>query len=422
MNRWYRVALFNLVILAFLGVVLRYKINFPLEFIEQKKLLHAHSHFAFSGWVGFLLQLLVLLHFTNLYERATTFWNRFFVASLIVNYSMIVSFALHGYSVFSIILSTSSLFLSYIFCFKVYYAVRGGLHLNSVRFLVAALFFVLLSSLGPYALAFIIATKTSDQYLNHNALYYFLHFQYNGWFTFAILAFLFRKLESSKYYDKRTANIVFVLLAATCIPGYLLTTLWKSMPVAIIAINALTALLQLVAIWYLVKLLQRNVKSGYLGLPGICKWLYSLAIAAFILKTLLQCFSAHPQLGQLAFAYRPIIIGYLHLIFLVFVSIYMLGILAETQVLQLNSKLTRTGLIVFSATVIINEILLAVQGVMSISYIYLSSVNEMLFYNTVLILLGAILLFAAVLKKPLSPAATNNPVLDSGPKNLTNGH
>jgi len=73
MKNWYRLALFNLIVLTLLGLILRYKINFPLDFLEQKNLLHAHSHFAFNGWVSFLLQVLILDHFSNCFKDAPKF-------------------------------------------------------------------------------------------------------------------------------------------------------------------------------------------------------------------------------------------------------------------------------------------------------------------------------------------------------------
>lgn len=399
MKRWYQVALFNVFILACIGFVLRYKINFPLEFVEQKKLLHAHSHFAFNGWISFLLQLIIVDNFTGSYRKSQKFWDRFFIVSTIVNYGMIFSFGAQGYSPLSIVLSTSALILSYIFCYKVYRSVGGaGKTYISTRFILTALFFLVLSSLGPYALSYIMASKNIHQYYYHNALYFFLHFQYNGWFTFAILGFLMRKLEQSKQYNYKHARIVFVLLAITCIPAYMLTTLWHHTPLVVTIINVITAALQLVALYYVLVLLYKNMQSIYLSMPVLCKWLYSIAIASFILKTLLQCFSAHPVLGQLAFGFRPIIIGYLHLIFLLFVSVYMISMLAEQGVLALSLKLTQAGLIVFTAAVIINEVLLAIQGFASINYVYTPVVNILLFANTIIIMAGGLLLFLAARK------------------------
>jgi hypothetical protein len=400
MKRWYQVALFNLFILACLGFILRYKINFPLEFLEQKKMLHAHSHFAFNGWVSFLLQLIILDNFTNSYSKSMKFWNRFFTLSTIVNYAMIISFALQGYSALSIIISTAALILSYVFTYKIYRNIGGACKTYiSTRFILTALFFLVLSSLGPYALAYITVSKNVHQYYYHNALYFFLHFQYNGWFMFAVLGFLMRKIEQSKLYNYKHARWLFLLLATTCIPAYFLTALWHDTPAIVTIINVITAVASLAALYFLYLLLAKCMKTIFNQMPVYCKWLYGISIAAFILKTLLQCFSAHPQLGQMAFAFRPIIIGYLHLIFLIFVSLYLVGMLAEKGVINLSFAITRIGIIVFTSAVILNELLLAIQGFASIYYIYTPAVNILLFVNTGFIIVGAYLLFAASRKK-----------------------
>jgi hypothetical protein len=399
MKKWYSVALFNLVVLALLGLVLRYKINFPLPFLKQENLLHAHSHFAFNGWISFLLQVLILDEFTSDYKKSTKFWDRFFIASTIVNYAMIVSFAAVGYAGISIVLSTIALWLCYLFAYKIYKSIDPGIRKNySTKFVKASLFFLLLSSLGPYALAIIIATKVSNPYWSHNALYFFLHFQYNGWFTFAVLAFLIKKIEVCVTFNLKHVRIFFILLATTCIPSYLFTSLWHHRPFSVTVVIIITAILQTGALFFLWRLLSNNMKEAFVNLPAICKWLYSLAISAFILKVLLQFFSVQPQIAQLAFGFRPIIIGYLHLIFLVFISMYLLGFLADKKILNLNHTISSVGLITFAAGIIINEILLAIQGIASIYYLYFPWLNFILFVNTFTLVAGAILLFGAALQ------------------------
>lgn len=54
-KKWLGWGLFNLAIVAFYGVTMRYKIAFDFPFFDQKNLLHAHSHFAFSGWISQIL-------------------------------------------------------------------------------------------------------------------------------------------------------------------------------------------------------------------------------------------------------------------------------------------------------------------------------------------------------------------------------
>ena len=41
----------NFVVLALFGVVLRYMISFSIPQLNYMNILHAHSHFAFAGWV-----------------------------------------------------------------------------------------------------------------------------------------------------------------------------------------------------------------------------------------------------------------------------------------------------------------------------------------------------------------------------------
>lgn len=399
MKKWYQFALFNLVVLALLGLILRYKINFALPFVLQKNLLHAHSHFAFYGWVSFLLQLLFLDTFTGSKEITATFRNRFFVASSVLNYGMIYSFAVGGYSTFSIVLSTAALLLSYVFVYKAYTTLPLiDKHLVSTKFAKASLVFLGLSSIGPFVLAYVLTHKTLHPYWAHNALYFFLHFQYNGWFTFAVMALLFKKLESSPLYNSIQAKAFFRLLLVTCIPAYFTTMLLTKMPLPILFISLVTAVVQGLSLVYLYRLLTKNYRVLYAGLPAVCRWLYAFAISAFVLKVVLQFFSAHPQVGHLAFAYRSIIIGYLHLVFLVFISLYLLAHLAEHNFIPASTRLGKSGLLLFSLAVIANELLLAVQGFTAIYSLYVPAVDLLLFANTLLILAGAVLLFISAMQ------------------------
>ncbi|MES2647477.1 MAG: hypothetical protein V4717_11415 [Bacteroidota bacterium] len=398
MKKWYTLALFNLLVLAILGLILRYKINFSLPFLEQKNLLHAHSHFAFNGWVSFLLQLVLLQGFTNNYTESKKKWDRFFLFSTFINYAMIASFSMVGYAAISIVFSTISLWLSYYFCYHLFKALAvNNVNTVSIKFVKAALFFLIFSSLGPYALAIIIAVKSSHQYWYHNALYFFLHFQYNGWFTFGVLALLFKKLEKSTNYNPAPAKAFYLLLVTTCIPAYLFTSLWHNRPIVITIIILITALLQTTALYFLWKLLRKNTTQVYTGLPLVCKSLYTIAILSFIIKILLQFFSVHPQLAKLAFGFRPVIIAYLHLIFLGFISMYLLSFITEKNILNPSKKYTIIALVMFSAGIIINELLLGMQGISAIYYLYFPSLNLLLFANTFIMVFGALLLFISSL-------------------------
>src|SRR3954471_9521063 len=152
LRKWLTVSFFNLLLVAALGLLMRYKIAFSLPFIQQKFALHSHSHFAFAGWIT---QTLMVLLVHNLYllqgEAILKRYRWLLYANMITAYGMLVSFIFQGYAFFSISFSTLSLFVSYFFA--VYY----WKDLNRVKekmvshwWLKAALFFSVISSAGAY--------------------------------------------------------------------------------------------------------------------------------------------------------------------------------------------------------------------------------------------------------------------------------
>ena len=116
LNRFTRYALLNLLLVAAIGVVLRYKIAFYFPWIDQKHLLHAHSHFAFSGWVSHLLMVLLVRYLVQ--QSITGTWRMYRLlinANLVCAYGMLFSFSWQGYGMLSISFSTASIFISYVF-------------------------------------------------------------------------------------------------------------------------------------------------------------------------------------------------------------------------------------------------------------------------------------------------------------------
>ena len=112
-SRWFRISLLNLAIVAFIGVLLRYKIAFSLPFLDQHYLLHGHSHFAFAGWITqALMTLMVSYLFVSGQTSAFKKYRNLLVLNLITAYGMVISFPLQGYGFFAIVFSTLSIFVS----------------------------------------------------------------------------------------------------------------------------------------------------------------------------------------------------------------------------------------------------------------------------------------------------------------------
>ncbi|HQD12568.1 MAG TPA: hypothetical protein PLW43_06470, partial [Chitinophagales bacterium] len=115
-RRWIKIAIFNLFLVAVIGTMLRYKIAFSLPFIDQKKLLHGHSHFAFSGWVSLAVMVLMVDYLSRELQRdffASYKW--LLGLQLFSAYAMMIAFPIQGYAFFSILFSTLSVFVSYFF-------------------------------------------------------------------------------------------------------------------------------------------------------------------------------------------------------------------------------------------------------------------------------------------------------------------
>ena len=389
---WIRFSIFNLLLVAFLGLLMRYKIGFEFPLLDQKSVQHSHSHFAFAGWVSHTLMTL-LISFLQKHDLKNNIafkkYNSILIGNLICSYVMLFSFIIQGYGAVSITFSTLSIFASYWFAY-VFFKDCKQIETKStaVKWFKAAIFFNVISSLGTFALAYMMATKNIHQNEYLASIYYYLHFQYNGWFFFACMGLLLDYLKVTTS-SNRIYSQSFILLFWSCIAGYFLSTLWLDLPLWIYIITAISAVVQVI-IWYLLfKTIIKENKSIFVNLPGYLKYLIIFISLALSVKFLLQLGSTIPAVSELAFGFRPIVIAYLHLILLAIISLFLLFYVYANNFVVINKK-TILGLILFSLGVILNEVVLGIQGVASLSYTLIPFINESLFGI-------ALLLFTSIL-------------------------
>lgn len=344
-KKWAYLSLINLLIVSVLGVILRYKGAFYLPVPDYKNLLHAHSHFAFSGWVTTIL----FTCFVYLIPFRKTYVYQFWL-NQVASFGMLVSFTIQGYGAVSIVFSTLSVLFSYWFAFSYWRDTRDVNFPPLVRScLRLALVFLVISSAGPFMLAF----GKGDMVLCNNAIYFYLHFQYNGWFTFGAMALFFWAAPRFHIYLAPNFSKVFVILMGiACVPAYCLSTLWAHPPGWVYTMGGAAGLIQLAALVFLI--LAVPVKK-HLHL------LWVLASVAFIIKIVLQALTLVTALGRFAYGFRPVVIGYLHLVVLGFVSFLILGFLIMNKLV----KGDKIGLGIFITGVIANEVILMVQCVMA---------------------------------------------------------
>ena len=388
---WIRVSILNLLIVALLGTLMRYKIGFEFPHFNQKNLQHAHSHFAFIVWITQLL--FVLITDTLLRDGVQLHVKKYrilLLANVICAYGMLFSFAAQGYKLISISLSCASIFISWIFAFTAFRDLARAGDRRYRPWFTAGLWFNIISSLGTFTLGFMMATHNFDQHIHLGALYYYLHFQYNGFFTFVCLGLLVCRLSVNGL-SRQKERLAFWLFFLACVPAYFLSVLWAKLPGWVFVLMALAAVAQVVG-WVILATGFRKGWSNLHGMSNLSRVLLFLVAAAFTAKLLLQLGSMVPALSKLAFGFRPVVIAYLHLILLAIISVFLISYLHMFGYLR-RTALTEIALSGFVAGVYLNEIVLGVQGIASFSYTMIPYVNEMLFAVAVLILLSLILLY-----------------------------
>jgi hypothetical protein len=383
---WIRFSLFNLLIVALLGTIMRYKIGFEFPYLNQKHIQHAHSHFAFIGWITHTLFVLMVhvIQKQNLTVNGN-FYRKLIICNLVLAYSMLFSFAAQGYGFFSITFSTLSVLNSYVFAVRIFKDLKPLKDQPYTYWFIAALWFNIISSLGTFNLGFMMASHNFNQNYHLASLYFYLHFQYNGFFTFACIGLLLSQLYGQKS-DCRQNSSVFWLFFSSCIPAYFLSVLWATLPLWIYVLMVAAAITQLIGWIRLLKIIKKQLKVNP-ALPKLGRYLFLILTIAVSAKFLLQLGSTIPWVSKLAFGFRPIVIAYLHLILLAIISVFIVTYLYIYKFLAIN-KMTTAALILFVSGVYLNELVLGVQGIASFSYTVVPYVNETLFGIAVLIVLG----------------------------------
>lgn len=378
-------AFFNLFLTASLGLLLRsvpLLNSFPLEY---KNLLHGHSHFAFGGWAMPILIWLVMQYFPSVTSRISfVHWRNIIFTAILSAYGMLFSFPFEGYGVGSIIFSTLSVASGYYLAIVFLKASKDEKEKTSVRFLRAGLFYFMLSAIGPFATGPLVAMGKQGAPIYFDAIYFYLHFQYNGWFTFAVLAVLYSILEKKTNVNGKKA---FSFLNISCFPAYFLSILWNHPNAIFYWISGVAAFLQLIAVYFLVKdLLHYKEENRFI------KTIIRLVIAAFVLKNVLQFFSAFPKIADLAYDNRNFIIAYLHLVLLGFISLF-----AFAFVMKAKKELMHFSFIkavqVFLFAFVVTEFLLVANAYGNVLGFIIPHFEVMLFAFTCLLPASVLILF-----------------------------
>ena len=347
------IALFNFFIVSVVGLLLRAYPLYSVPIVSFKNVLHAHSHFAFGGWVMPALLAMLLKYFPEITATLSTRHIRnIWVMMLVSSYGMLMSFPFQGYAVVSILFSSLSIGAGFYMAYIFWIVTSHCKQQVSIRFLRAGLVYLTISALGPFATGPLIAMGYAGSPIYFNSIYFFLHFQYNGWFTFAILAVVYKMLSL----ETRSSKWAFYLMNISCAPAYLLSTLWSHPGIAFNFVGGVAASLQLIAACLIVRDFIRQ--GSYIQIKN---GLFQLAIIFFVLKNILQLASSFPEVADIAYRQRNFTIAYLHMVLLGFVTLFILGAIIEKNLLPNHQRL-RISTTLFILSFIVTEILLVVNA------------------------------------------------------------
>ena len=309
------------IVAAVLGVVLRsfHSIDIPVNY---KYIVHTHSHIALLGWVYLGLTTLLYQLFLIKQELELLYRRIFWVTQLTL-VGMLLSFPVQGYALFSIIFSTLFLLVSYWFTW--FFVKHVPLYLKQTyayKCVKVALFYMVISSLGPWVLGAIMNTLGADSIWYRMAIYFYLHFQYNGWMILALFGIYVAVLERHNIQiSKVTFNSIFRSINIGIVLSFFLSALWTKPHFILYVLGGLGALMQIFAFAIL-------LKRG-LGYGGRLNAIYSplqrsllfVLTLVLVIKMALQLLTTLPYFSNLAATILDFTIGYLHLTFLGIVTI-----------------------------------------------------------------------------------------------------
>lgn len=386
-----KLAVINFVLVALVGSVMRYKVAFSLPFIEHKNLLDAHSHFAFYGWITTAIYILILADIKSKFpDLKVTKYSVVCIINLIGAYGMLAAFTYNDYYWLSILFSTVSLLCGWTFWLMLYFDVRKNKTI-STRWYVGGLFFAFISSAGVFYIGYLTGSKQITNESLHASIFYYLHFQYNGFYIFSVIGLLLSRLQKIGIQISFKENdLIYYSLFISCLLGYGLSLLWMDIPIWFYVGIVLGTLIQSYGWFVLLNFLAQWWKQIRQNWTGLQVFILIFVGFAFIVKTLLQQISIFPSVAQFAFDYRPVAIAYLHLILLMGISTFMMEQIISSTYFTF-SKLGLTALKFYVLVIFVNQLFLGLDGFGSILHFGIPNMKYILL--TLGILIAIALLF-----------------------------
>ena len=383
-------------IVALLGVCMRMFHVADINF-NYKNILHTHSHIALLGWAYTALTTLIYKLFFSEKGKDKIF-NKLFWSTQISIVGMMISFPFTGYAFFSIVFSTLFLLNSYVFVWLfLKHTSSEQKQTNSYKIIRTALWFLVFSSLGPWCLGVIMNTLGNTSTWYRNAIYFYLHFQYNGWFLVALIGILFAVFEKSGIVvSKKKFRLFYRFFISGVFLTFFLSILWMEPNLILYIIAGLGGILQLLSFVFLGKIIINNQLQLKISFSKFEGNLFKTIAVLFLIKLGLQLFGAIPEIAKIITNNIDLLIAYLHWVFLGIVSVSLFVFLKHLKLIQLS----KTGYRFFLLAFILTESLLFYKGlVVWLGFSLAANYYLLLFLASSIFLIGIGWLFILQFKK-----------------------
>jgi len=362
-------------------------ISFP-----YKHVLHGHSHLAILGWT-FLSVVIIFLTIYWHKLKSKTEAKALIITLFLVTVAMFLTFLYQSYGLYSIIMSTAHIFIEYWTVSFIYRSIKRihTMPKESKLFIYASLISLVISSIGPFSLGYISSVGLKETFWFDIAIYFYLHFQYNGWLFLFLIGLFLIILDNRKIpIHQPLLRLGFWIYVIALFPNFFASVLWVDHHSFVSTLAAIGTVGQWIAIISILLSFLRARKSLLKQKSNVTRIMLGIIFFILFAKSTMELGLITPGLASLVFETRSVIIGYLHLTLLGFISIFILVQYTMTNVLPIN-KYTVIGFSIFLLGFTMNELLLFIQSLLT-----WLNIGTLTFYNTGLLIASLLLLIGIV--------------------------
>ncbi|MEC1722795.1 hypothetical protein [Schinkia azotoformans] len=381
---------------ALSGVWMRFFFIKQNEIVPYTHILHGHSHLAMLGWAligAFVIFLSIFWKKVKQKKQAISILFSLCIVSLL----MFIAFLYQGYNVLSIIFATLHIFIEYwaaVFMYKILKK-ETDMPKSGKLFINSALLALVISSIGPYMLGLTSATGLKDTYYFDMAMYFYLHFQYNGWLTLFLIGLFIIIIHMKKIpIEGSTLKLGFWIYFLSLFPGYFLSILFINLGSIIPTLAIIGSIGQWIGILFILAAFKKtwgDLSQYYSKLTLNCLW---ITLILLFIKSTAELGLISPALADLVYETRSIVIGYLHLTLLGFVSIFIITQYLMMNLIDSKAKISTNGFIILITGFALNELLLFSQGLSEwLKHVGIPFFTEGMFAASGLLLMGVITLW-----------------------------